>query len=130
MKPGTIHEIESLVPFVENVPSDIVLVLHDDDAFLYVSAQVLVAPLIVPPESVHGHPLVKIAPTAQNGLKAPMFAVLDRLHNVDRIRIGKCLGEIDRSTMIDVYRVLDRLIGRNSAPPTSRGSGDTRHTEL
>lgn len=130
MKPGAIHEIESLVPFADDAPREIVLVLHDDDAFLYVSNQVLVVPLTLPPDPIRGHPLVKIAPTPQNGLKKPMVAVLDRLHNVDRIRIGKCVGEIDRSTMIDVYRVLDRMIGRNAAPPTSRGSGDTRHTEL
>jgi hypothetical protein len=131
MKPGAIHEIESLVPFGPGEDSrDVVLVLHDDDAFLHESATVLVIPLAPVPQEFHGHPVVKIAPTPQNGLKKPAVAVIDRLHDVDRARIGARLGEIDRSVLIDVYHRLDRLIGRHPAPQRPTHSGDTRHEEL
>lgn len=130
MKPGAIHEIESLVPLGDNDAPELVLVMHDDEAFLYLSATILVAPLVSMPDMKHGHPYVKIAPTPQNGLKKPLVAVVDRLHNVDRARIGACLGEIDRSTLIDVYRVLDRLIGRHPVPKPEASSGDTRHVQL
>jgi mRNA-degrading endonuclease toxin of MazEF toxin-antitoxin module len=131
MKPGAIHEIESLVPFGGSDDArDLVLVLHDDDAFLHESATVLVIPLAPVPQEVHGHPLVRIAPTLQNGLKKPSVAAVNRLHDVDRNRIGDRVGEIDRSVLIDVYRILDRLIGRHPTPPRPTSSGDTRHEQL
>jgi hypothetical protein len=73
---------------------------------------------------------VKIAPTSQNGLKNPAVAVINRLHDVDRDRIGERLGEVDRSILIDVYRVLDRLIGRHPTHMAEARSGDTLHLEL
>lgn len=130
MKPGVIYEIESLVPFGSDDARDLVLVLHDDDAFLHESATVLVVPLAPLPQEPHGHPLVRIAPSPQNGLKRPAAAYINRLHDVDRARIGTRMGEIDRSVLIDVYRVLDRLIGRHPTPPRPTSSGDTRHEQL
>jgi PemK-like, MazF-like toxin of type II toxin-antitoxin system len=130
MKPGAIHEIESLVPMGGKDAMEFVLTLHDDDAFLHESPMVLVVPLAAPPSEPHGHALVKIAATAQSGLQKPMVAVMDRLHGVDRDRIGNRIGEIDRSVLIDVYRVLDRLIGRAAPVQRPSHSGDTRHTEL
>lgn len=130
MKPGAIHDIESLVPLGDKDTRDLVLVMHDDEAFLYLSPTILVVPLVAMPEVKHGHPYVKVAPTPQNGLKKPLVAVIDRLHDVDRARIGTRLGEIDRSTLIDVYRILDRLIGRHPVAKPEASSGDTRHVQL
>ena len=130
MKPGAVHELEALVPLGGNEARDVVLILHEDDAFLYESPMILVIPLTPPPDATHGHPMVKVVPTAENGLKKPMVAMIDRLHGVDRVRIGNRIGEVDRSTMIDVYRILDRLIGRAPAPRPSSRSGDTMHTQL
>lgn len=131
MKPGAIHEIESLVPLGPSGDArDLVVLLHEDGAFLHESATVLVIPLAPIPQEILGHPLVRIAPTPQNGLKKPAAAMIDRLHGVDRARIGAQLGEIDRSDLIDVYRILDRLIGRHPAPQAPSGSGDTLHMKL
>ncbi len=130
MKPGAIHEIESLVPMGGKDAQEFVLVLHDDDAFLHESPMVLVVPLAVPPSETHGHAMVKIAATPQSGLKKPVVAVMDRLHGVDRARVGDRIGEVDRSVLIDVYRVLDRLVGRAAPVQPASRSGDTRQTGL
>lgn len=129
MKPGSIHEIESLVPGSDEA-NDLVLVMHDDEAFLHESSTVLVIPIAPVPEEVHGHPLVRIAPTVQNGLNKLVVAAVNRLHDVDRARIGDQIGEIDRSVLIDVYRILDRLIGRQPPRQRDTSSGDTRHEQL
>jgi mRNA-degrading endonuclease toxin of MazEF toxin-antitoxin module len=131
MKPGAIHWIETLAAPEPASEHEAVIIIQDDEAFLHVSATVLVVPLGPVPELLRGKPMVRIAPTAQNGLEQPAAAMIDQLHAVDRERLGDRLGEIDRATLIDIYRMLDRLIGR--APPPqlgTAGSGDTLHNKL
>jgi hypothetical protein len=130
MKPGAIHWIETLVTPGPGSGREAVIIIQDDEAFLLESATVLVVPVGPIPELFRGKPIVRIAPSALNGLKEPAAAQVNYLYAIDRERLGERLGEIDRAALIDVYRVLDRLIGR--APPQlhSAGSGDTLHTKL
>lgn len=80
-----------------------------DDAFAALDSVTLV--LIT--TDLCNSPLVRIPlqPTADNGLRHPSQAMIDKVMTVPRARLGRTIGKADAATVAAVDEALSRFLG-------------------
>ncbi len=74
---------------------------HPSVALLLMSSEIVDAPLI----------RIKVAPSEQNGLRAPSQIAVDKMFTVRREKIGSIIGHLEDEIMVAVNRAMLVFLG-------------------
>lgn len=112
MKKGEVWRVR--IPFAPGhaQAGDRPAIIVQDDSFIACLPTVLIVPFTSSPGAARFAGTMRVLPDGQNGLTMPSIALVFQARAIDKQDLAQRLGELDSTSLNNVYTLLDKLMGR------------------